>query len=57
MNQELLRVAHRAVQEAESRGDSHLSTADWAVSRIRSILPNTSEEEARKAVQEVLGTR
>ena len=57
MDQELLRVAHRALQEAESRGHSHLSATDWAVSRIRSILPNTSEEDARKAIQEIQGTR
>ena len=57
MDQELLRVAHRAVQEAESRGDSHLSTTGWALSRIRSILPNTSGEDARKAVRDILDTR
>jgi hypothetical protein len=36
MDQDLRRLAHRALQEACGRKDSHLSASDWAVSRVRS---------------------
>ena len=53
MDQELRRLAHRALQEACRRGDSHLSAFDWAMSRVRSQRPKVSEQEIRRAIKEV----
>jgi hypothetical protein len=39
MDQELQRLAHRALKEACKRGDSHLSVSGWAMSRVRSQRP------------------
>jgi hypothetical protein len=50
MDQDLHRIAHRALQEAPSRGNSFLSASDWAVSRIRSQRPGMSVADVRKAV-------
>ena len=53
MEQELRRLAHRALQEACRRGDSHLSAFDWAMSRVRSQQPEVPEQDIRQAIKEV----
>jgi hypothetical protein len=53
MDQELRRLAHRALQEACRRGDSHLSASDWAMSRVRSQRPKVPEADIRQAIKEV----
>ena len=53
MDQDLHRIAHRALQEAPGRGNSFLSASDWAVSRIRSQRPNMSVADVRKAVADL----
>jgi hypothetical protein len=39
MDQDLRRLAHRALHEACGRGNSPLSAFEWAVSRVRSQRP------------------
>jgi hypothetical protein len=53
MDQDLHRIAHRALQEAPGRGNSFLSASDWAVSRIRSQRPGMSVADIRSAVADV----
>jgi hypothetical protein len=53
MDQDLRRLAHRALQEACKRGESHLSAFDWAMSRVRSQRPKVSEQDIRRAIKEV----
>ena len=50
----LLRLARRALEEADGRGFSALSRKDWAVSRIISIRPGTCRKEATKVVDDIL---
>jgi hypothetical protein len=53
MDQNLRRLAHRALQEACGRRDNYLSACDWAISRVRSQRPKVPEADIRRAVTEV----
>jgi hypothetical protein len=53
MDQDLRRLAHRALHEACGRGNSPLSAFEWAVSRVRSQRPQVQEADIRRAFKEV----